>query len=187
MEELKFYHVRVGKHTRAGNLNVFQSFVAKSDKNQNDVYLFYSNKYRGFDISVEEIKEIVTDEVIVNKSNNLDYLGRTPEQVEISKLKEKISVLENIKPLESRSFKGTICWHKISNEITKDINDLEAIKKTYQEKKEIISKKIISKVSENYNILPITSVSLGEWSESTSQIPYEVKLDGKILFTNNQI
>ena len=186
MEDFKFYDIKVGKYTRARNLNVLQSFVAKSDKNQNDVYTFYSNKYRGFDISVEEIKEIITDEVVVNKSSNLDYLGRTPEQVEISKLKEKIALLENVKPLESRSFKGTITWNKISDEITKGIDDLEAIKKTYQEKKETVSKKIINRVSERYN-LPITSVSLGEWSEKTGQIPFEVNLDGKILFTNNQI
>ena len=70
MEDFKFYDVKVGKYTRARNLNIFQSFVAKSDKNQDDVYTFYSNKYRGFDISVEEIKEIVTDNITLSKKED---------------------------------------------------------------------------------------------------------------------
>ena len=176
MEELKFYDVKVGKSTRAGNLNVFQSFVAKSDKNQNDVYRYYLSKYKGFDISVEEIREVVADNI--PKSGEKDWLGRDDRDIKIENLENELSKAKQAK--EINKFEGKVNWNKISDEITENTKEMFKLAEAYKDKKDALENKIRRTIRETYNEF-IDSVSLNDWKPDGSQVKFTAYLKGKLF------
>ena len=172
MENIKFYDVKVGTMTRAGNLNVITSFVAKSDKEQNKVYNFYIQKYRGLSVQVAEIIEVVEDVI----PNEVNYSFQ-----EIRDLKKQVELLGK---QSFNSFSGRVRWDRVVNI---EFKELIEISKLYREKKEEIDKKLGNYIREKYNTISVDYVSIGEYKINDIYIPFSVKIDGSIKPSDNEL
>ena len=177
MENIKFYEVKIGTMTRAGNLNVITSFVAKSDKEQNKVYNFYIQKYKGLSIQVSEIIEVVEDVI----PNEVNYSFIAPKDQEIRDLKKQVDILSK---QSFNSFIGRIRWDIVVNT---EFKELIEISKLYREKKEEIDKRLEVYIKEKYNTISVDYVSIGEYKLNDTYIPFTVKIDGSIKPSDNEI
>jgi len=120
---MKFYNIKIGTHTRAGNFNALQSFVAQSDKTQSSIYSYYSNKYKGFNVLVEEIIEIIKDEIPIVTNNSYNEFSKTPNELEIDRL-NNIMLTQNIENNEKNRTIKVIKPSRLFDFITK-INELD--------------------------------------------------------------
>jgi len=182
---IKFYKVEVGTQTRAGNLNIFYSFIAKSDKDQNSVYQFYLKKYKGFTPRVEEITEIAEEDIPKIASNSYSY-----DSAETKKIKELQAEIEKLKVPQNAfdRFSGEIDRSKLSLETRDALDELKKINQDYQEKKEAIKKVIQARIREKYNQeVDIRGIELEDFTPSTREFKFTVRLDGKILPANNKL
>ena len=186
MEEFKFYSVKIGTRTRAGNINIAHSFVAQSEKDQNSVYTFYSSKYNGLSVEVSQITEIVKDEIPAVKSYN--PYEKSPEKKKIEELELE---LENLKKGSS-----PIAFDRFSGKLDKDSSvdikllykEWKVLHEEYYKKRDEI--KVLAKklVGEKYNKdVQLYYVEILEFTHKDSEIPFTVRLEGKILPANNII
>jgi len=175
---MKFYSVKVGTKTRAGNINVNYDFVAQSERNQNEVYTFYANKYKGFALSVEEITEIVADEI--PKKLEVDWIGVPLETKKIQALEQE---LKNLKETGFDRFSTTVWVKKISEEVNDKFKEFENLHKQYYAKRDEISNLIRNYIFTTYpSTLKIENISIGEFDHTTTNVPYTVRLNGKLKY-----
>lgn len=184
MEELKikFYSVKIGTRTRAGNMNVIHSFVAQSDKDQNSVYKFYSSKYNGLAVEVSQITEIVKDEI--PKTADPHSYGMSSEEQKIQELEEQVKKLQSNSSFDR--FTGTVRFDRIGAEIKTKFDELYNLNIDYKDKKQEIRDSIKSFIKDTkYKELDIHEVSVGDFDHTTENIPFTIKLSGKIESSNN--
>ena len=181
-ENNKFYNVKVGTRTRAGNLNMLQSFVAQSNKSQSDVHTYYSNKYRGFDVSVEEIKEIVVDEIPETKV--FDYLGRDEKDRKIEELSRKLENTKNAKQLTK--FEGKIYVNKISPEFKSEIESLKNEYGKLKDRKDKLLKLVPSVINQKY-YNTLNNISLRDFNVYNDYIEFVASIDGKLYSDDTEL
>ncbi len=71
-QEIKFFSVEIGTETRRGNFIKHHSFVCKTQLDTMDIHKHYREKYSGFALNVESIKEvIILDEKVESKKIEL--------------------------------------------------------------------------------------------------------------------
>jgi hypothetical protein len=174
MNESKFFTVNVGTRTRAGNLNTIVTFVAKSDKTQNQVYSYYSKKYTGLSIEVSEITEIVNDEITINETNNTAISYQ--ENKKIRELESRVKELSS----SFNRFSGKIRYNTMTSEITLGIEALEKINNDYSKNKAEIKKAIESYIVKKYGSVITSDITVGEWNHNTADIPFTGLLKGSI-------
>lgn len=181
MENIKFYNVEIGTRTRAGNLNVIHHFVAQSESSQNNVYGFYSNKYLGFSVNVNEIKEIVKDDIPEIRTETYNFQSSPLE-------KEKKELEKQVKELSKgfEYFQGTVTYNSMSAEITLALKELEKLDDSYKTLKYKINKNIKSFLEDKYKLL-YREVTLGEYTHDTVEIGFTIRLKGKMKPINNKL
>ena len=175
---MKFYNVKVGTRTRAGNLNVNHSFVAQSERNQNEVYSFYGNKYKGLAIEVEEITEIVSDEIPVEVKK--DYF--TGVSVDVAKIRALEKEIQELKEKGVDRFSSTVIWNNITDEITEKFKEFQEIYKQYATKKGEIRSLIRAVIFAKYPMVKIDNVSIEEFNHDVGKITYTIQLDGTLKY-----
>jgi predicted secreted protein len=102
---MNFFEVKIGKRTRRGSLEVYNSFVIKTELSQNDAYYKMLNKYSGFDIELNQIQEIKDD--VVEQKQEVKQEAKQEVKIETSKkskleMETRISHLGNKELLELR-------------------------------------------------------------------------------------
>lgn len=178
MNELKVYEVSVGTHTRAGNLNVIYRFVVRSDKNREDVLVYYINKYKGLNCKVEEITEILTDANIITipKFNSDTHT--------IDRLKKELEKLRNSK---FNAFSGTIRYDRISLEVKLAFEEMARLDKLKEKERDKIVEFTKNKLREAYNVVNINRINLDKFDTSSSEIKFTILLDGNLIYDNNEL
>lgn len=184
-EIVKFYSVGVGTRTRAGNLNVTYSFVAQSDKTQNDVYTFYSSKYRGLAIEVSEITEIVKDDVPKVNVDTYSY-GISSEQKRVKELQAQIEELKKGTLNSFDKFSGTVSSR--NSRISKHFMDLKKLNDDYFTKVDEINEEVKLIVQEKYQKeIDVYQIEVQNYTHRDDYVPFTVRLGGKILPANNNL
>ena len=56
---MNFFEVKIGKTSRRGNFESFNSFVAKTELNSYELYNSLRERYKGFEVSVNNVETIV--------------------------------------------------------------------------------------------------------------------------------
>ena len=66
---MNFFEVKIGKTSRRGNFEPFNSFVAKTEMNSHELYNSLRERYKGFEVSVNNVETIVEFEKPVVKED----------------------------------------------------------------------------------------------------------------------
>jgi len=67
--ESKVYIVEVGTPTKSGGMVKYHSFACQSKEDHNTVTVHYEKMYSGFVVYVEEVREVLVLEIIVEKED----------------------------------------------------------------------------------------------------------------------
>ena len=182
MENTKFYNVKIGTRTRAGNLNVLQSFVAQSNKKLVDINTYYFNKYKGFDVSVEEITEVVIDDIPEVKS--VDWMGKDEKDRKIEDLTRKLEYTKIAKQLTK--FEGKIYVNKISPEFKAEIESLKNEYRNLKDRKDELLKIVPSVINQKY-FNTLNNISLKDFNVFNDYIEFVASIDGKLYSDDTEL
>lgn len=68
---MNFFEVKIGKTSRRGNFESFNSFVAKTDMHSHELYNSLRERYKGFEVSINNVETIVEFEKPVVVEENV--------------------------------------------------------------------------------------------------------------------
>ena len=108
---MNFFEVKIGKTSRRGNFEPFNSFVAKTEMNSHELYNSLRERYKGFEVSVNNVETIVEFEKPVVVEENV-----------FAPIVEKSTTVQHL------SLRGT-CRH-----IDKE-SEISILRKDFEEKK----------------------------------------------------
>ena len=164
---MNFYEVKVGKTSRRGHFESFNSFVAKTEMSHSQLHEQLRNSYKGFEIALRGIETIeeFKKETVVKKEEEV----YTPIQAPISYLKLSES----------------------NNELTEDLENLRLEMKIKEQEfdkleskfREDLSRHLVKKHSSIANGI----LNLKKTSHYYQDFDYELRLKGnlKTLLENN--
>ncbi len=158
-----FFNVEIGRDTKAGNLQVQHSFVVgvPENKHQADVYNFYCERYKGFNIRVLWVESIFCD------------VNRDTEKTNVA-VKPKVFVRKGV--LEHYKYDSSF-----PDEIRQKWNDLKGKKKVFDKEfsslNDLLKKHISSIYGTICNDVDITK----EFKVENSTVYYTIDISGSIV------
>lgn len=111
---MNFFEVKIGKTSRRGNFESFNSFVAKTEMNLTELWNSLRERYKGFEVSINSVETIVEFEKPVVK-----------EDVFVPSVKESTTV-------QHLSLRGTCRHINMESEIAIRRKDFEEKKRDYE-------------------------------------------------------
>lgn len=142
---MNFFEVKIGRTSRRGNFESFNSFVAKTEMDYSQLYSELKDRYKGFEVSiktVETIEEFKKENVVVEKEKVYNPIKSPTNYLKLDESKSKLTeYLENLRleleikerefdNLESE-FRAELSRHLLKKH-SNIANGVQNIKKTYQ-------------------------------------------------------
>jgi hypothetical protein len=160
---MNFFEVKIGKRTCRGSLEVYNSFVIKTELSQNDAYYKMLNKYSGFDIELNQIQEI-KDDVVEQKQE-----VKQETKIETSK-KSKLEMKTRI--------------HHLGNKNLVELRE-NYLKKLYESRKaeELLVNTITSHLEEKFSNVCKEICNLESSYDKYLDFKYTLILEGDLIET----
>lgn len=182
MNNTYFYQVQIGKYTRSGNLQSHVAFVCMSaEKNQYKISEHYQKVYKGFDVLVIPVTEIVEVQPVSEKLESVSS--------EQSQLAQKVKELREENAILKKEQSVSYIYGKIDLQQVPNIDDSRAIMKecmvTYNKEKRKIKNEVDAVIRQKYGKL-IHSVNIDDFSEESREFSFNCSLSITLKYKGNQ-
>ena len=174
-QTLFFYNVKVGRSTKRGGFITEYSFVCKSENDsQNDVYKHYSPRYKGLEVRVDSIEDVI--HVHIEADEKQDFMGRTKKE------KELLRKIEELKKDKTKTYLD----HQINPkdfppEAKIQIEKMKRIIKRHSQIRERAEGIIRNKLYEKYGSICKNVSFTDDLTHKDIWCKYRVEIDGKII------
>jgi hypothetical protein len=167
MEQYNFYHVKVGRQTKSGNLETFVERVVKSTMNRNELLSHFYKQYVGFTVEVWQIDAVSVEEI-----------DPQVRQKEVKKLTET-------KVTKTRRIDRKIHYTDLPPKSTEVYDELVNLQKEVNDKMVLFRRTLKAELDPSVKAIgEVDTIKMSVFEDvNRHHIPYSIKIHGELTET----